>query len=321
MSLCVILKRFCWKTAPVISNQLFIDSLLMIHFHYFDQRIKLRNLEIISINNIKTKFTSEIEENGSLSILDIKISCENNKFGTSVYRKPTFSGVFTNFESFIPDIYKRGLIETLLHRSFRLHSNYENFHLEIETMKSILKQNSFPHYLVNHFIKKFLNKLFVQGDLNFTVPKRELICILPYLGKTSLDLRTRLRRTIERNLPFCKLKIIFRSKCRLNTLFHFKDSLEKKIRSAIIYRYRCSNCNVTCYGKAFHHIYTRVAEHMGISDLTGKHLKNIKQSAMSDHLLQCNCMINFDNFDVLPAESNKFKLLLRESFDKMWQTS
>ena len=104
----------------------------------------MRNLEIISINNIKTKFTSEIEENGSLSFLDIKISRENNKFVTSVYRKPTFSGVFTNVESFIPDIYKRGLIETLLHRNFRLRSNYENFHGEIETLKSILKYNGYP---------------------------------------------------------------------------------------------------------------------------------------------------------------------------------
>ena len=164
---------------------------------------------------------------------------------TSVYCKPTFSGVFTSFESFVPDIYKFGLIE----RSFRLSSNYQKFHWEIETLKSVLKHNSYPHNLVNHCIKKFSNKLFVQRDINFTVPKRELICVLPNLGKASLDLRTRLRRTIERNLPFCKLKIIFRSKCRLNTLFHFKDSLEKKIRSGIIYRYRCSNCNVTYYGK------------------------------------------------------------------------
>ena len=102
------------------------------------------------------------------------------------------------------------------------------------------------------------------------VPKKELICVLPYLGKASLDLRIRLRRTIERNLPFCKLKIIFRSKCRLNTLFRFKDSLEKKIRSGIIYRYTCSNCKVTYCGKTFRHSYTRAAEHMGISNLTGK---------------------------------------------------
>ena len=145
------------------------------------------------------------------------------------------------------------------------------------------------------------------------VPKRELICVLPYLGKASLDLRTRLRRTIERNLPFCKLKITFRSKCRLNTLFRFKDSLEKKIRSGIIYRNTCSNCKVTYYGKTFRHFYTKAAEHMGISNITGKRLKTVMQSAISDHLLQCNCTINFDDFDILATESNRFKLLLRES--------
>ena len=131
-----------------------------------------------------------------LSFLNIKISRVNNKFVTSVYRKPTFRGVFTNFQSFIRDIYNRGLIETLLHGSFRLCSNYENFHREAETLKSILKRNSYPH---NHCIKKFLNKLFVQRDLIFRVPKRDLICVLPCLGKASLDLRTKLRRTIESN--------------------------------------------------------------------------------------------------------------------------
>ena len=60
------------------------------------------------------------------------MSRENNKFVTSGYCEPIFSGVFTNFESLIPDIYKRGLIETLLHRSFGLCSNYENFHRKLK---------------------------------------------------------------------------------------------------------------------------------------------------------------------------------------------
>ena len=157
-----------------------------------------------------------------------------------------------------------------------------------------------------------MNKLFVQRDLNFTVPKRELIFVLPYLGKGSLDFRKKLRWTIERNLPFCQLKINFRSKCRLNTLFHFKDSLEKKIRSGIIYCYSCSNWNVTSYEKTFRHFYTRAAEHMGISNLRGKPLKSIRQSAISDHLLQWNCTINFDNFNILDAESNKLKSRVRD---------
>ena len=55
----------------------------------------------------------------------------------------------------------------------------------------------------------------------------EFICVLPNLGKT-FDLRTRLRATIEGNLSYCKLKVIFRYKCRFHTLFRFKNSLEKR---------------------------------------------------------------------------------------------
>ena len=50
--------------------------------------------------------------NNSLSFLDINIVRDNNKFTTSVYRKPIFSDVLTNFESFIPNSYKYALIFT-----------------------------------------------------------------------------------------------------------------------------------------------------------------------------------------------------------------
>ena len=115
-----------------------------------------------------------LNKKSSLSHLDITISRERNEFVTPVYRKPTCSGVFTNFGSFLPDMYKRGLTETLLHRTFRLCSNCENFHRETETLELILKQNNYPKKFVNHFINKCFNKLFIQKDINFTVHKREL---------------------------------------------------------------------------------------------------------------------------------------------------
>ena len=52
---------------------------------------------------------------------------------------------------------------------------------------------------------------------------------------------------------------------------------------------------------------------MGIFNLTGECFKNVKWSAISDHLLQCNCALNFDDFSILAMDYNKFKLLLRES--------
>ena len=52
---------------------------------------------------------------------------------------------------------------------------------------------------------------------------------------------------------------------------------------------------------------------MGISNLTGKRLKCVKESAVSDHQLECNCSIDFDHFDILTSDENKFRLLIIES--------
>ena len=50
---------------------------------------------------------------------------------------------------------------------------------------------------------------------------------------------------------------------------------------------------------------------MGVSNLTGKRLKNIKDSAVSDHLLQCSSTINFDHFDILATGVSKFNILVK----------
>ena len=53
-------------------------------------------------------FSLEIEKNNKLSFLDIEVfRCEKSEtFFTSIYRKPTFSSMYTNFKSFIPIKYK-----------------------------------------------------------------------------------------------------------------------------------------------------------------------------------------------------------------------
>ena len=85
-------------------------------------------------------FTSALEQNESLSSLDIKINGKNNKSFTSAGRKPSFSGLSTNFESFISICYKLSLIDTLLYGGFSLCSNIEKFHQEISSPKTVLKR-------------------------------------------------------------------------------------------------------------------------------------------------------------------------------------
>ena len=115
--------------------------------------------EYMSSKHQNINFTVEKENVGSLSFLDIKICCKNGKFVTSVYRKPTFSGVFTNYESFIPTYQKRGLLHTLLHRSFSICCDLKTFHFQIDHLKTILIKNNYPLNFIDSCIK-FLNKLY-----------------------------------------------------------------------------------------------------------------------------------------------------------------
>ena len=82
--------------------------------------------------------------------------------------------------------------------------------------------------------------------MSLTVPKLQLVCVLPYIGKSSVNWRTRLRRAIEKNIPFCKLNVVLDPLADLVTCLDSKIPLEK-----IVFRYTCSNCKVTNYEKTF----------------------------------------------------------------------
>ena len=196
------------------------------------------------------------------------------------------------------------MIWSLLYRAFSSCSSFELLHQEILKLKDIFKRNGYPISFIDKCVKRFLDKVFVEKKTFLTASKKQLVCALPLIGKKSLQLRSRLVKSIHMSIQ---------APCKLRSLFHFEDTLDKKIRCDLVYRYTCSNCNVTYYGKTYRHFFTRAAEHMGISNLTEKCVKNVKQSAVSDHLLQCDCSINFDDFDILASETNNFRLLIKES--------
>ncbi|XP_042873369.1 kinesin-like protein KIF19 [Penaeus japonicus] len=58
----------------------------------------------------------EIEREGHIPFLDIDIKKCNGTFVTSVYRKPTYTGLTTQYDSLIPQRYKTNLVQTLVMR-------------------------------------------------------------------------------------------------------------------------------------------------------------------------------------------------------------
>ena len=155
----IIMKKLGFKIVLMNINLLSIEGTLMIHSYLLARSITSKNLEIIWIVNTDIKYTSSTKIKNSTSFLGIKITRDNNKFITSVNRKPTFSVVFTNFGSFIPNLYKYNLLFALLHRAFKLCSNFERFHQEIDKLKTIFENNGYPKCFVAFCIKTYLDKV------------------------------------------------------------------------------------------------------------------------------------------------------------------
>ena len=109
--------------------------------------------------------------NNSLYFLDIKILRKNNEFTTSIHHNSLFSDVFTYFESFVPNFYKYALTFTLLHRGFKLYSNFELFHQEIEYLKNIFRKNSYRVSFTDFCVKKYLDNLYVKKEAYLVAPK------------------------------------------------------------------------------------------------------------------------------------------------------
>ena len=77
-------------------------------------------LEKLNALHTSLKFTFETEVEGRLPFLDVLVHKTQRCFQTSVYRKPTFSGLYMNWESFYPRSRKTNLVKTLVHRAVRI---------------------------------------------------------------------------------------------------------------------------------------------------------------------------------------------------------
>ena len=148
-------------------------------------------------------FSMETEKENKLSFLDVEVIREQGKFTTTVYRKPTFSGVYSNFESFLPSVYKFGMVYTLGYRCFRICLNWTQFHTELIYLKGIFQKNSYPKNFMNKYFKRFLNNVHLVKENVPTVEKKRLLLVLPYLGIISLQTRTKLQQALKGVLNCC----------------------------------------------------------------------------------------------------------------------
>ena len=139
------------------------------------------------------------------------------------------------------------------------------FHFELAKLKEIFLKNGCPRKIIDACAFKFLNKFFEPKPVTLTVLKKQLFIVLPFIGNFSGVIKTGLSKTLQKRLPFCKLRVIFKSTNRLKSDFNFEDVLTEPLRSCQIYKFTCRSCSTSYTSKTFQHLKVRVSEHQGVS--------------------------------------------------------
>ena len=116
-----------------------------------------------------------------------------------------------NYNSFLPTNYKKGLIDTLLFRSYNICADYSILHNEIKYLKTIWQKNSFPLLFSDNCIKNFLDKLFITRKSSNTISdEKEIFICLEFLGKISLQSKKELIDIFRTCRKKMKLNVLFR---------------------------------------------------------------------------------------------------------------
>ena len=140
---------------------------------------------------------------------------------------PKLSGVYTNFDSFLPYTYKFGTVYTLACRCLRICLSWTKLHNEFVCLTEIFLKNGYPEDFLNKCFKRFMDNIHVVKESTLTVGKKPLVLVLPYFNSISLQTRTKLNNSLKSVLNCCKVQIV--NKIRFLNNFHFKNQIPKHL--------------------------------------------------------------------------------------------
>ena len=271
---------------------------------YMDDILRTIKAELIeaklqAINDLhpNLKFTIEVEEEGRLPFLDMRILHVDNHLHSTWYTKPTDTSLIMNFHGLAPKRYKRSVVEGFVHRVYRTCSHWKYFNDSLNKAKDILERNQYPPQfyepIINSTIEKLVAPVVNVQDEN-AKRKSNVMMYVSYRGHVTDMFVKKLKESgapVQPIVTLRKLKTVMPS---LKTTTKFES------RSRVVYKITCPGCE-TCYvGQTRRHLLTRFREH------------NYKKAkAVYKHFRNCvGSDITLDDVKILAQTSRKLHYLL-----------
>ncbi len=269
------------------------------------------------------KFTFEKEQNNSLPFLDVFVENTATGFLTSIYRKPTFSGLYTRWDSFSPKQRKINLINTLVHRALMICSK-SRLDSELDKIRSILIENGYPEDVISDCFRKKIASF--SADKKYGPQKCPVYLKMPWIGNVSLRFESQIKKAITKCFAAANPRLVFGTRKVLPSIQ--KDCVPTTQKSLVIYEFSC-RCDARYVGRTSQRLGDRIKQHVP----TNIRLHNFRQreqpprgskqqpslkhdSAIGQHLLDNPiCAENYseDFFRIIGKARSLFHLGVLES--------
>ena len=135
---------------------------------------------------------------------------------------------------FTPRKYKINLILTLTYRCLRICLESTLLQSTLSELKNCLLQNAYPrgiNYNVNNVLNKHKAK---PSEPTLTVPKKNAILVLAYLGFQSDAITHRMKSCVNNFYGFVNLRVIFQNTCRIKSFFRYKQKSKVSYKALVV---------------------------------------------------------------------------------------
>ena len=230
------------------------------------------------------KFTSD-EFTGLTDIhfLDITITPQ----GTSVYRKPYHTVLFTHFLSFQLWATKISWAWALVTRARKICSSKSSLDKEITKIRQFLSWNGFSKFVANKLITKFMTPKPVNSDETTERPSK-IFARIPFIGKQGEFLVRKSLKRVNRLLNVPVNFIILYDNVKTSTFTSMKDYINKDLKSMVVYKYTCPGCSSRYIGKTERCLIKRITEYS--NNANSEVFRHIQECEQFDFIMNLQCL-------------------------------
>ena len=260
-------------------------------------------LHVLNDLHPSISFTMELPTENTLPFLGMVLRKDSQNITTSVYVKPTNTGLLLHYNSHVDNRYKKSLIITKLDRAFKLSSNWSLFHEECIRLKTLFLQLAYPEHLIHSMISNFIaSKQTRTPPRNSTSDQQSVRIVLPFKEQNSADSVRKQLKDLGKllNIDLCP---VFISRKVGQDLKHKEIKPALINEQSVVYKFECGWCDASYVGYTRRHLYQRIDEH--------KRSGSIFNHSQRQHPSRT---ITSNMFHILKKCSSKFDCLLYEMF-------